>query len=55
MYGCIDYNFTGSQIAAHYGNEMAEYTPLAELKLSDFFFDHSEQGRVLGLLPPTFL
>ncbi len=39
---------------AHYGNELAEYIPPAEVKFSDFFFEQTTKGRLLGMDPPVF-
>lgn len=40
-------------MVTRYGNEIIDYTPPAEIQFSEFFFNHTNQGRVIAMVPPT--
>jgi hypothetical protein len=42
-----------AHMLTHYGNELVENTPKTELVYSNFIFEHSGEGIVVGLPPPV--
>lgn len=40
-------------ILTHYGNEIIERVPETELKFSEFFFERTDRGKIVGTIPPV--
>jgi hypothetical protein len=45
--------FVPIHLLAHYGNEVIDHTPKTEISFTDYFYHYTNDGLLMGNLPPT--